>query len=99
MTWIIKDCGGRYRTTNWGSGHVWSTLQSDARRYHRLDEALEAAEDEWVDCRVVRLVSRAESRRVSREDRLRALGYEMPSDEQRRENLAANVAIIQRRTP
>lgn len=35
----------------------------------------------------------AESRRVSREDRLRALGFEEPSDEQRRERLARTVAM------
>lgn len=35
----------------------------------------------------------AESRRVSREDRLRALGFEEPSEEQRREQLARNVAM------
>lgn len=35
----------------------------------------------------------AESRRVSREDRLRALGFEEPSEEQRREQLARSVAM------
>lgn len=35
----------------------------------------------------------AESRRVSRENRLRALGFDEPSDEQRKENLALNVAL------
>lgn len=35
----------------------------------------------------------AESRRVAREDRLRALGFDEPSDEQRKENLALNVAL------
>ncbi len=39
------------------------------------------------------LVHRAENRRVAREDRLRALGFEDPSDEQRREQLARNVAM------
>jgi len=35
----------------------------------------------------------ADSRRISREDRLRALGFEEPSEEQRREQLARNVAM------
>ena len=35
----------------------------------------------------------AESRRVSRETRLRALGFEEPTAEQRKENLALNVAL------
>ena len=35
----------------------------------------------------------AESRRISREDRLRALGFEEPTAEQRKENLALNVAL------
>jgi predicted transcriptional regulator len=39
------------------------------------------------------LVHRAEKRRVEREDRLRAAGFEDPSDEQRREQLARNVAM------
>ncbi len=39
------------------------------------------------------LGEKAESRRVAREDRLRALGFEDPSDQQRREQLARNVAL------
>jgi len=35
----------------------------------------------------------AEGTRVAREDRLRALGFEEPTAEQRRENLALNVAL------
>lgn len=35
----------------------------------------------------------AESRRIAREVRLRALGFEEPSDEQRKKNLALNVAL------
>jgi len=42
------------------------------------------------------LVQRADNRRVAREDRLRALGFEDPSDEQRREQLARNVAMRDR---
>jgi len=39
------------------------------------------------------LGERAESRRTAREDRLRSLGFEEPSAEQRREQLARNVAM------
>jgi hypothetical protein len=39
------------------------------------------------------LARRAENRRVAREERLRALGFEDPSDEQRREQLARNLAM------
>lgn len=39
------------------------------------------------------LGERAELRRKTREDRLRALGFEEPSDEQRKEQLARNVAM------
>jgi len=39
------------------------------------------------------LGEQAEVRRISREERLRALGFEDPSDEQRREQLARNVAM------
>lgn len=39
------------------------------------------------------LGEQAESRRASREDRLRALGFEEPSEEQRREQLARNVVM------
>ncbi len=39
------------------------------------------------------LSAQAETRRVSREDRLRTLGFEDPSSEQRREQLARNVAM------
>jgi len=39
------------------------------------------------------LGERAEARRISREERLRSLGFEEPSDEQRREQLARNVAM------
>ncbi len=39
------------------------------------------------------LDEQAELRRISREERLRALGFEDPSDEQRREQLARNVAL------
>lgn len=35
----------------------------------------------------------AEGRRVAREDRLRALGFEEPTAEQRKENLALNIAL------
>lgn len=35
-----------------------------------------------------------EPRRVAREERLRALGFEEPSDEERREQLARNVAML-----
>jgi len=34
-----------------------------------------------------------EGTRVAREDRLRALGFEEPTAEQRKENLALNVAL------
>ena len=40
------------------------------------------------------LGEKVEARRRSREDRLRELGYEEPSDEQRREQLARNVASL-----
>jgi hypothetical protein len=39
------------------------------------------------------LEDEAERARLAREDRLRALGYALPSDEQRRQNLALNVAL------
>jgi transcriptional regulator with XRE-family HTH domain len=39
------------------------------------------------------LETEAESRRLSRERRLAALGFEEPTDEQRKENLALNVAL------
>jgi transcriptional regulator with XRE-family HTH domain len=39
------------------------------------------------------LGDKAESRRRSRENRLRALGYDEPADEQRKEQLARNVAM------
>lgn len=39
------------------------------------------------------LEDEAEGARVAREDRLRALGYELPTDEQRKQNLALNVAL------
>ena len=39
------------------------------------------------------LLQGAEGRRAAREDRLRALGFEDPSNEQRREQLARNVAM------
>ena len=39
------------------------------------------------------LEDEAERRRVAREDRLRALGFEEPTAEQRKENLALNVAL------
>ena len=35
----------------------------------------------------------AENERLAREDRLRALGYDLPTEEQRRQNLALNVAL------
>lgn len=63
-----------------------------------LLEALSAESiDEQLVSSLVReakaLGEEAESRRVSREDRLRALGFEEPSEEQRREQLARNVAM------
>jgi hypothetical protein len=39
------------------------------------------------------LADKAETRRTSREDRLRALGFEDPSPEQRKEQLARNIAL------
>lgn len=39
------------------------------------------------------LVQRVERRRLSREDRLRALGFEEPSDDERRDQLARNVGM------
>jgi hypothetical protein len=41
------------------------------------------------------LGEQAESRRVSREARLRALGFEEPSEQQRRDQLARNVAMLE----
>lgn len=39
------------------------------------------------------LEDQAEGERLAREDRLRALGYELPTEEQRRQNLALNMAL------
>ena len=63
-----------------------------------LLEALSAESiDEQLVSSLVReakaLGEQAQSRRALREDRLRALGFEAPSDEQRREQLARNVAM------
>jgi transcriptional regulator with XRE-family HTH domain len=63
-----------------------------------LIEALSAESiDEQLISSLVReaksLGKQAESRRVSREERLRSLGFEEPSDEQRREQLGRNVAL------
>lgn len=41
------------------------------------------------------LLREAEVRRVAREARLRALGFEEVSDEQRRKNLALNIALLE----
>ena len=50
----------------------------------RVARALDRARD---------LGAAADRRRTAREDRLRALGFEDPGDEQRKENLARNVAL------
>lgn len=62
---------------------------------------LDALSAESIDERLVSSLVRearalgeeAETRRVSREDRLRVLGFEEPTEEQRREQLAQNVAM------
>lgn len=64
-----------------------------------LAEALSAESlDEQLVGSLIRsakmLGERAQSRRVAREDRLRTLGFEEPSEEQRREQLALNVAML-----
>jgi AcrR family transcriptional regulator len=61
----------------------------------------ELSEEQADDQRVERLLHDArvlsenlQQRRQSREDRLRSLGYDEPSDEQRREQLNRNVAML-----
>jgi len=61
----------------------------DFLRRDELDEA--AIKSLARDAKV--LVSRTESRRLDREERLRALGFDEPSDEQRRDQLARNAAM------
>lgn len=61
----------------------------DALRSEAWDERRVSA----LVCAAKALGDEAESRRISKEDKLRALGFEEPSDEQRREQLARNVAM------
>jgi transcriptional regulator with XRE-family HTH domain len=62
---------------------------------------LDLLKDDTLDeARVAKLLAEAralegeaEGARLAREDRLRALGYELPTEEQRRQNLGLNVAL------
>jgi Spy/CpxP family protein refolding chaperone len=57
-------------------------------------EELGEAKIEAMLREAVALGEEAESRRASREDRLRSLGYEEPSPEQRRDQLNQAVAML-----
>lgn len=73
------------------------TTKRNCRYVPILEELSAESIDEQLVSSLVReakaLGEEAESRRVSREDRLRALGFEEPSEEQRREQLARSVAM------
>lgn len=67
-----------------GEPSLLELLKADTLDEGRVAEVLAAAK---------RLESEAEGARVARDDRLRALGFEEPSPEQRKANLALNVAL------
>jgi hypothetical protein len=70
VTWLVVDrTVGLYRTVD-----DWSPRQSDAQRYSRLSDAHRDAREHY-GCRVVRLVSRADTRRSNPEEERHDVDY------------------------
>lgn len=67
-----------------GEPSLLELLKADTFDEARVTKALAQAKELEAD---------AERRRVAREDRLSALGFEEPTAEQRKENLALNIAL------